>query len=457
MTYIMVKKQSPDSIDLYHYKTLKCQKEVAMNIEDTIRQEQFLKIKSEIRGSDDYLVVGIDVAKDKHHAFMGTTTGKSLLRKLVFENNLDGFRKLLERCEAVKVKNALSKIVLGLEPTGNYHKPLGEHLIRCGCHVVLVTGKAVTNNRELLDGRWDKNDDKDAANIADLVARGKCLYYDFQSGSINQLRQLLSLRRRLKKEEHSLRMRIRNNLLAQYFPELDRFYSACESESLAIVRWCLDPNIISCIEFDEFFSMVTTTRRGIAQKLRLQKIHRLAVESVGCSMGAAAEFEAELLVEKLKQVRRQLKEIADLMEDFCMEFAEYNYLLTIPGFGPYIAARVLASIANPFRFKSSNQVIKMSGYDLGANRSGKRSNDAVPVISKRGNSELRYALYQAALIASTRNRDFIRYFTRTLRGRERERGIKTKMRVKLAAKMLKIAWTLMKKQESFDPDHLYLE
>jgi transposase len=252
-------------------------------------------------------------------------------------------------------------------------------------------------------------------------------------------------------------MRIRNNLLAQYFPELDRFYSACESESLAIVRWCLDPSMISCLEFDEFFLMVTTTRRGIAQKLRLQKIHQLAVESIGCPMGPAAEFEAELLVEKLKQVRRQLKEIAELMEDFCMEFAEYSCLLTIPGFGPYIAARVLASIANPWRFDSSNQVIKMSGYDLGANRSGKRSNEAVPVISKRGNSELRYALYQAAHVASSRNPDFIRYYTRMLRGRERERGIKTKMKVKLAAKMLKIAWTLMKKQEAFDPNHLIIE
>ena len=30
---------------------------------------------------------------------------------------------------------------------------------------------------------------------------------------------------------------------------------------------------------------------------------------------------------------------------------------------------------------------------------------AVPVISKRGNAELRYALYQAAHVASTRNRD----------------------------------------------------
>ena len=152
-----------------------------------------------------------------------------------------------------------------------------------------------------------------------------------------------------------------------------------------------------------------------------------------------------------------LKEIADLMEDFCMEFVEYSCLLTIPGFGPYIAARVLASIANPRRFDSSNQVIKLAGYDLGANRSGKTSNEAVPVISKRGNGELRYALYQAAHVASTRNRDFIRYFTRMLRDRQRERGIKIKMRVKLAAKMLKIAWTIMKKQEAFDPEYLSME
>jgi len=428
-----------------------------MNNEETIRREQFCQIKDEIRRSDAYLIVGIDVAKDKHHTFMGNATGKSLLRKLVFENNLEGFRKLLERSDAVKTQNALSKIVFGMEPTGNYHKPLGAYLIRCGRHVVLVTGKAVKNNRELLDGRWDKNDDKDAANVADLVSRAKCLYYDYPSSSINDLRQLLSLRRRLKKEEHSLRMRIRNNLLAQYFPELDRFYSACESESLAIVRWCLDPGRIAGMELDEFFSMVTRTKRGVAQKLRLQKIHRLAVESIGCPLGPAAELEATLLVQKLKEVRGQLKQVADQMEDICLQFAEYNWLLTIPGFGPYVAARVLASISNPWRFDSSNQVLKMAGYDLGANRSGKRSDDAVPVISKRGNSELRYALYQAAHVASTRNRDFIGYFTRILRGRERERGIKTKMKVKLAAKMLKIAWTLMRKQEVFDPDHLIIE
>ncbi len=428
-----------------------------MNIEDTTRREQFSQIKTEICGSDKYLVIGIDVAKDIHHAFMGTATGQSLLRKLVFENNLDGFGKLLEHSQAVKARNALSKVVFGLEPTGNYHKPLAAYLIRCGCQVVLVTGKAVKNNREQLDGRWDKNDDKDAANIADLVSRGRCLYYDLPSSDLGQLRQVLSLRRRLKKEEHRLRMNIRNNLLAQYFPELDAYYSACEAETLAIVSRCLDPNQIAGMHFDEFFTRVTTKRRGIAQKLRLQKIHRAAIQSVGCPMGPVVQIEAQLLVNKLGQVRSQLKQVQQWMEDIACGFAEYSYLLTIPGFGPYVASTVLAAIGNPWRFDTAGQLLKLAGYDLSASRSGKNSNTAIAVISKRGNSQLRYALYQAARVASSRSRDFINYFTGLLRGRERERGIKTKMRVKLAAKMLRVAWALMKKKQVFNPDYLFIK
>jgi hypothetical protein len=49
------------------------------------------------------------------------------------------------------------------------------------------------------------------------------------------------------------------------------------------------------------------------------------------------------------------------------------------------------------------------------------------------------------------------YYQRLLKGREREKGIRTKMRVKLAAKLLVIAWTLMKKKEPFDPGYLKIE
>ena len=60
-------------------------------------------------------------------------------------------------------------------------------------------------------------------------------------------------------------------------------------------------------------------------------------------------------------------------------------------------------------------------------------------------------------LASTKNRDFMLYYTSKLRGREKEKGIHTKRIVKLSAKMLLIAWTLMKKKEAFDPAYLNAE
>jgi hypothetical protein len=53
-------------------------------------------------------------------------------------------------------------------------------------------------------------------------------------------------------------------------------------------------------------------------------------------------------------------------------------------------------------------------------RMRRKSDAAIPVISKKGKADLRYALYQAALIASVRVRRFMVYFTNRLQGRERE-------------------------------------
>ncbi|OGP74071.1 MAG: hypothetical protein A2V86_07280 [Deltaproteobacteria bacterium RBG_16_49_23] len=55
--------------------------------------------------------------------------------------------------------------------------------------------------------------------------------------------------------------------------------------------------------------------------------------------------------------------------------------------------------------------MKMGGLDLSADRSGKDSDKAIPEISKRGKADLRYPLYQAAFIASAKNRDVMRYYT----------------------------------------------
>jgi transposase len=428
-----------------------------MKQEDASRLEEFRQFRKEVRGSAEYLLVGIDVAKEKHYAFFGTAFGKTLLRRLVFENNLEGFRKLLVQAEAMKVQEGLTRVVFGMEPTGNYHKPLGEHLIRCGHGVVLVSGVAAHENRKTLDGRWDTNDTRDAANVADLMSQGKCLFYEFPVGALQELRNLLSLKRRLKRMEHSHRVRIRNHLVAKYFPELDRYYEQSESTVLGVVRWCLDPSVIAGWEYEKFVQMVGSIRRRSSQERRLQTIWKMAVDSVGCEAGPAVEFEAQVMVEGLKEIRQRIEEVEEKIQEVCSQFPEYEFLLSIPGFGPDVSSKVLGAIGDPFRFQNGRQVLKMAGLDLSAERSGKSSQIAVPVISKKGKADLRYALYQAALIASVKNRDFTVYYTNQLRGREREPGIKTKRRVKLAAKLLIIAWTLMKKREPFNPDYLKLE
>ena len=92
-----------------------------MNVEDRSRLEAFRQLKKGIRRSETHLIVGIDIAKIKHHAFFGTATGKTLLRRLIFTNDADGFNRLLTYVDAVKTKHMLEKVVFGLEPTANYY------------------------------------------------------------------------------------------------------------------------------------------------------------------------------------------------------------------------------------------------------------------------------------------------------------------------------------------------
>jgi len=383
-----------------------------------IRLEEFRQFRKEIRGSKEYLIVGIDVAKEKHHAFFGTATDHTLWKRWLFDNSQDGFQKLLLQTHFLQVKHGLPQVVFGLEPTANYHKPLGEHLIRQDHQVVLVSGVAVKRNRELLDGRWDKHDTKDAANVADLISQGKCLFYEQPDAKLRDLRTLLALKRKLKRQEQSWRVRIRNGLLAQYCPELDSSFS----------------------------------RRIAPGKEGDLLLALRQASSIGCAAHPEMAFEAAVMIEQLQQIRKVLKAIQKRIQKLCLRFPEYRFLLSIPGFGPEVSSQVLGAIGDPSRFQNGKQVLKLAGLDLSSDRSGKRS--ATPVLSKRGKANLRYALYQAALIASTRNRAFLAYYTQKLRGRAQEPGIRTKMRVKLAAKLLLIAWTLMKRKEAFDPQRL---
>ncbi|MEJ2202153.1 MAG: IS110 family transposase [Desulfuromonadaceae bacterium] len=396
----------------------------------------------------------MDVAKNRHHAFFGTSTGHTLWKKLIFDNSIQGFNRLQDMANNLMTQNGLQTCVYGVEPTVSYHKPLAEHLILQGQQVVYVSNVTVKNNRKTLDGRWDKNDTKDAANIADLVSRGRCQYYDLAEEDVLELRNLIAYRTKLKKLEHGMRMRLRNNLLAQYFPELDALMPQGGQDALIldIIAQGFAPAQIAAMPYEEFRARHQSQQRHIAQERRLRTIWELSHESVGCAMPEATAWEGRMLIDQLRHTRQSKQELEGRLRAVAQRFPAYSHLLTIPGFGPIVTTMVLAAIGDAQRFTSRKQILRLAGLDLSANRSGTKSDSAIPVISKQGKAGLRYALFQAATIASYKDETIRNQFTRLLKGRELERGIKMKMRIKLAAKLLVVAWTLMKQNTDFDPD-----
>ncbi len=90
-----------------------------------IRLEEFRQLKKEIRGSKEYLIVGIDVAKEKHHAFFGTATGKTLLKRLIFDNTIEGFRKLLVQVEAIQVAHGSAEGGFWIRAHGQLSQAVG--------------------------------------------------------------------------------------------------------------------------------------------------------------------------------------------------------------------------------------------------------------------------------------------------------------------------------------------
>jgi len=47
-----------------------------MNETESNKVDEFRQFKSQIRGSREYLIVGVDIAKRKHHGFLGMPTAR---------------------------------------------------------------------------------------------------------------------------------------------------------------------------------------------------------------------------------------------------------------------------------------------------------------------------------------------------------------------------------------------
>ena len=123
--------------------------------------------------TENTLIIGVDIAKRKHVARAIDDRGRDLVKRLVFENTLPGFKDLLTWVETLRHVERRSDVIMGMEPTGHYWLNLAYYLQDLGFKVVVVNPLKVKRSKEMDDDSPTKNDTKDAKVIAQLIKDGR--------------------------------------------------------------------------------------------------------------------------------------------------------------------------------------------------------------------------------------------------------------------------------------------
>lgn len=395
------------------------------------------------------LVVGIDVAKKKHYAQIVDQMGVPVGKPFSFHNNMDGFERLECTILQAQAKLGLSKIVIGFEPTGHYHKPLAQWLQDKGYTVVIV-GTAVTkHHKEDLDNSPLKSDTKDATLIATLISQGNYLSLILPRAEFAELRILTNTRR----QQRMQLTRLLNNvtaLLDEFFPEFSTlFKNKLGLSATWVMRNCPWPSDISAMPLEtlaEKIKEASNSRQGLK---KAQALKAAAERSIGVTRGlASARRQLNLLLDGIQETQKRLEEIETQMGNALTEIGMANSLLSIPGVGVITAASFLGEIGDPNQYTDWRQVQKLAGLNIVSSSSGEHAGKSH--ISRRGRSGLRCLLFQSTVCLVAKDPQFkalYRYFqTRT-----RNPLCKKAALVAVSEKLLRVMFCLAQTGRIYDP------
>jgi len=312
----------------------------------------------------DTLIIGIDIAKNTHWARFTDYRGIPLGKALKVSNNKAGFENILTTIKNVCKQKGLPEVILGLEPTGHYWKPLAYYLTRREIKVVLINPYHTKKAKELDDNSPTKNDKKDALTIARLIRDGRFYQLYLPQDIYGELRVLSNTRVSLLKRQNALKNTIRT-VLDEYFPELVTVFKyplkgkACRQ----ILKSCPFPSLILQLGRTEVLTQIKkAVKKTIGQK-RVEQLFEAAKDSIGVTYGIqSARLKLMLLVEELELLEKQLRQLETAMELALTHTGFQEIILSIPGIGIITAASFLGNTGDPLRFTHPRQVSKLAGW-----------------------------------------------------------------------------------------------
>ena len=353
------------------------------------------------------IVVGIDVAKDKHDCFIMNSEGEVLFKPFVIRNNRGGFDSLYEKiCSVAKSPD---KIKVGLEATGHYSYNILGYLLDKGFPTYVINPLHTNLYRKSLSLRKTKTDKVDARTIAamllsdvNLKSYSNTLYHN------EELKSLTRYRFDKVKERAKLKTSIAR-LVNILFPELEKLVSTLHIASVyELLSQYPSAKKIASVHLTKLTNLLSTASKGCYGKEKAEEIRNAARISIGSDMSATS-LELKHTIKLIRELDAEIEEIEFHIEIIMDEIN--SPILTIPGIGYRMGAMIIAEIGDFDNFSSPDKILAYAGLSPSTYQSGQLTS-SYSHMEKRGSRYLRYALFNATKFVCNWDDTFAEYLAK---------------------------------------------
>lgn len=337
------------------------------------------------------ILVGIDVAKDKHDCFIMNSDGEALTKVFTFPNNLDGFNFFYEKISSVS--NPKDKIKVGLEATGHYGYNLLGFLLNKGLPTFVINPLHTNLFRKSLTLRKTKTDKVDSKTIAMMLMSDVALKPYTDTSYHNEELKSLSRYRFAKVQERAKLKTSVSRLVQILFPELEKLVATLHMTSIySLLEEYPGASYIVSAHLTKLTNLLNESSRGRYDRNTAIKFREAAKKSIGSVMPAKS-LELKHTIKIIRELTIEINEIDAEIKKIMDRIA--SPITTIPGIGYNMGAMIISEIGDFNRFSSPDKVLAYAGLSPSTYQSGKLDN-CHSHMEKRGSRYLRYALFVVA-------------------------------------------------------------
>ncbi len=345
-------------------------------------------------------VITVDVSKGSCHYQGFISNGHPIKKTKVLKDTIEGFQSLSDLIEEIQSKNECTEVPVIFEATGIYHRCLQKYLEDQQIKYYIISPLMSASYRKTMPNS-NKTDALDCSHIA------KAYYGEIDllpySQPTDPYHNLKELNRYYESEVNHLR--VRKNIFRKHldivYPRLDKCFKASGSlyDSVPMEVLKIYPHPLLLLKHKE-----ETIVRRIEKKINhtssfvTKVVHDMYECAKRCYSGANVDdIESLVLPTLIEDLQRQQKRCEALLNQLVEKAKESPYfvcIVSIPGIGENLAARIIAEMGDVSRFKSRRAITAYAGLNPKIRQSGDIDGTHL-AISKKGNRHLRCLLYLA--------------------------------------------------------------